>query len=449
MLYLPEEFKQNMRALLGGEYEEFIRSYSCPAQKGLRVNSLRCPPERFMEISPFALKKSVLCDCGFIIDDDSAPGKHPYHLAGVYYLQEPSAMSVISMLDGIELKGMNVLDMCAAPGGKTGAIAAKMCGEGLLVANETVNSRALELAKNVERLGITNAVVTNAYPERLAQAFPSYFGLVVVDAPCSGEGMFRKNPLAAREWSPEHSHACAVRQLAILRSAERCVSYGGYILYSTCTFSVEENEGVISRFTESGDFEVISQRRLYPHSSEGEGHFMCLMRRVKASGGFGVTEGNKQKKAARQRTCGVYKPCKSGVFEDFMDMCYCERPHMEAFSSEMGKTVFATPEMVKAAGEVPCIACGVQAGLIKERYFEPSHTLFMAANFGRLRQSLDLALDSHELSAFLRGEELTGLVRDDDVGYFLITTDSFPLGFCKATCGSLKNKLPKGLRRGG
>ena len=251
------DFLLRMKSLLGDEFDEFLKFYnSDDFIKGLRVNTLKCSPEKLCSLLDFELKKTPFCDEGFYIPSDvKSIGNNPLHHAGAFYVQEPSATSAVTMLDVRE--GDYVLDLCAAPGGKSTQIGAKLNGTGLLWSNEIVRSRANILLSNIERMGISNAVVSNCRPDELCKRLENRFDRILVDAPCSGEGMFRKND-AEREWSIEHVKSCAARQLLILNSAKDALKNGGYMVYSTCTFSKEENEGVISRFlTENPDFELV------------------------------------------------------------------------------------------------------------------------------------------------------------------------------------------------
>ena len=246
---LPHAFIKRMRTDFEtmAEYERFIACYSDAPIRAMRINTLKISKERFLDLCPWRTKQSELLNEGLILTENPEHiGTHPYHIAGLFYMQEPSAMSVVEAAE--IAPGMRVLDLCAAPGGKSGGIAARLCGRGILVSNEIIPNRAKLLARNLERLGIVNAVVTSAHPDAVAEALPQYFDRVVVDAPCSGEGMFRKDPTAIAEWSPEHVSACAKRQQQILESACRCVAPGGKLIYSTCTFSREENEDVIEEF---------------------------------------------------------------------------------------------------------------------------------------------------------------------------------------------------------
>ena len=258
-----------------GDFPAFLASYEEPPKKGLRVNTLKISPEEFVRRSPFPLSPVEGTSCGFYVSEEK-PGADVWHFAGLYYLQEPSAMTVGETAK--DCPKNRVLDLCAAPGGKTTHLAAEMGGEGILIANEIDPARARALSQNVERMGITNCAVTCAPPEKLAEQFPAYFDLVLVDAPCSGEGMFKKEPNAIPEWSEENVARCALRQREILEEAAKTVSSGGRLLYSTCTFAEEEDEWQIEAFLcRHSEFTLLRLNKLYPHEFCGEGHFCALL----------------------------------------------------------------------------------------------------------------------------------------------------------------------------
>ena len=445
MIKLPEKYKERMKVQLGESFDDYLAAMEKPPVRGLRTNTLKISPGRLCSLVPKAwgLQASTLCREGFIIgaDGEKEAGKHPYHAAGAYYIQEPSAMSVCSELYGYDFTDdTRVLDMCAAPGGKSGAVAALMQGKGLLVSNEIVAERAQELAKNIERLGITNAVVTNASPKIIEEKFPTYFDIVIVDAPCSGEGMFRKNPSACDEWSPEHVNSCANRQYLILQSAAKCLKAGGILLYSTCTFSEAENEDVTGRFATEYGFTIQKQRRLFPHTCEGEGHFVCVMTKEKS-------DSIPPKKGKEKQQKSAYQPCKSRTFSDFINETYKQAPKAKAFIADGGKVILCTDEMLSIAQKLPCISCGVHAGFDKGNYFAPSHTLFLAAYDCEYRLQADFPPCSPELLKYMSGEEIQSPFPHGTKGYCLVCTDNLPVGFGKVTDGMIKNKLPKGLRR--
>ncbi len=299
---IPTAFLKRMESLLGDEFVDFLSCYDRYPESGLRVNTLKLTPVEFLQLSPLELAPIAWCPAAFHIPENAQPGKHPHHAAGLYYLQDPSAMLAAEVL--APAPGERVLDLAAAPGGKSTHLAALMQGQGMLVANEIHPKRVWELAENLERWGAVNTTITNETPERLADHFGAYFDKVLLDAPCSGEGMFRKSEAARLAWSPALVESCARRQVALIDQAARLVLPGGCLLYTTCTFSAEENEGVISAFLESHlDFELrdcamgydawsyatqaVSANadmrqtvRLWPQRIQGEGHFLALLRRI-------------------------------------------------------------------------------------------------------------------------------------------------------------------------
>ena len=246
---LPQEFLERMERMLGEEYKEFLRTYEEPRKFGLRVNTLKISVDEFVKLAPFHLMPIPWIDNGFYYEREDDPARHPFYYAGLYYLQEPSAMTPANILP--VTPGEYVLDLCAAPGGKATALAAKLQGQGLLVANDISASRAKALLKNLEVFGVKNSFVTNAVPIRLAEQFDETFDKILVDAPCSGEGMFRKDMANAKAWSPEKVDACARTQRDITLQAVKMLRPGGMMLYSTCTFAEEENEGTIAYLLEN------------------------------------------------------------------------------------------------------------------------------------------------------------------------------------------------------
>jgi len=309
---LPIAFVDQMKRLLGDEFDAFMASYDAPRYYGLRVNTLKMEAERFATASPFRLKPIPWVREGYYYEETERPGKHPYYHAGLYYIQEPSAMSPVELLD--VQPGDWVLDLCAAPGGKSTQIAAKLRQQGLLVTNDNHADRVKALAKNIELAGIRNAVILNEEPRSIAQVFVHAFDKILIDAPCSGEGMFRKDEDMARQWERHTVEKCSIMQRDILKHAARLLAPGGTIVYSTCTFSPEENEAMIAEFLDRHpQFTIVpvpsgrgfrpgrpdwisgeawrGQRfsataveavrgagRLWPHHVEGEGHFMAVLR---------------------------------------------------------------------------------------------------------------------------------------------------------------------------
>lgn len=425
---LPDEFLRRMREQLGGEYDEFIAQYALPPVRGLRVNTLKVPALEFAERSGFELEPTGILDEGFVLRSPrEGVGAHPYHIAGAFYMQEPSAMSAVAALD--IAPGMRVLDLCAAPGGKSGAIAARLNGEGLLVANEYVASRAKTLMFNMERLGVANSVITNAHPDELCGALEGYFDAVLVDAPCSGEGMFRKDETAIAEWSPEHVAACAQRQRGIIKSASRAVAPEGSLVYSTCTFSRAENEEVIEDFLAcSPQFELCKMQRLYPHTCKGEGHFVAKLRRrggqAYAGGSMGLA------------------PCRAREFLDYIDDRGITRLGSPV---SVGERIYLLPqtELPEGLKRVKLLRAGVAAGELRKGRFVADHALYMASGID-IPNGVELK-DDARLGRFLAGETIevdTQLSGDVAVKY-----DDLAIGYGKAVDGILKNHLPKGLRQ--
>ena len=307
-LELPEEFASRMKEMLGEEYDAFLESYQLPRSYGLRVNTGKITGEALREQAPFALRQIPWVKEGYFYGEGDIPARHPYYAAGLYYLQEPSAMTPASRLP-VE-PGERVLDLCAAPGGKATALGAALGGQGLLVANDISNSRARALLRNLELFGISNAFVTSETPAKLAEVFPGFFDKILVDAPCSGEGMFRKDPAVMKTWEAGRPEYFAGLQREIVRQAVRMLRPGGKMLYSTCTFSREENEGTISwLLKEFPEMELLPMEgyegfdggrpqwgdgnsaltrcvRIWPHKMDGEGHFLALLEKTAGGGGW-------------------------------------------------------------------------------------------------------------------------------------------------------------------
>ncbi len=432
-MQLPEEFLTRMKSRLGDDYERFLSSYSSPPWRGVRVNTLKIAPEAFRSMSPWPLEPSGLLDEGYILPEYAEHvGLHPYHIAGLYYVQEPSAMSVIEACD--IRPGQKVLDLCAAPGGKSGGIAARLDGSGILISNEVVYSRAKLLYDNIVRLGIGNCIVASSHPDSFAAVLPGYFDRVLVDAPCSGEGMFRKNADAVAEWSPEHVLACASRQKAILSSASACVAPGGKLIYSTCTFSADENEGVIDDFLKCNPlFSLIGMNRLYPHNCKGEGHFVACLERV--------DEETKVKRAA-PFACKLPKQAAS-IVDLLFDDIFTFRPEGKLHLVEDGRVMLMPFEAPQEIEKLRLISAGVVVGTLKKNRMQPEHALFMYSNASRFRRKISFKADSIELSIYLSGNTVE--IDSSLKGFCAVCVDEYPIGYGKAVDGILKNHLPKKL----
>ncbi|MBE6737789.1 MAG: hypothetical protein E7566_03940 [Ruminococcaceae bacterium] len=443
------DFFERVSSLLTSEdFEIFKNEYNKPAYRGVRVNTLKCEADKFLSFAEGISEDDTtpFCKEGFYISDDcDLGGNHPLHHAGAIYFQEPSAMSAVSLL-GVK-KGDAVLDLCAAPGGKSTQIASALAGTGLLWSNEIVKNRANILLSNIERCGVSNAVVSSTDPDTLCSALEGVFDKVLVDAPCSGEGMFRRDSAVYDEWTPEHSDACSVRQLKILESAKKALRAGGILVYSTCTFSKAENEDVIAKFLEANpDFELLESGenfgrpsldgksvRIYPMDG-GEGHFGAKLLKKDSEWGGSRTD-SRLTPADERKIPAVVKE----FFEDtFINTDFAKRLFLHL------DNVFILPELcpeIKGAG---VIRAGVFAGTVKKSYFEPHHALFMSAHKDNIKRVVDLKLDDSRVKNFLHGEEIS--VEENIKGYTAVCVEGITVGFGKVSGGMLKNKYPKGLR---
>ena len=473
---LPEAFIEQMKALLKDEWEDFFQSYENDRYQALRFNLLKkgLKPDDYEELlgrfseETEAHEAVAWAEHGFYYGQDERPGRHPYHEAGVYYIQEPSAMSAAALL--APKPGMRVLDLCAAPGGKTTQLAACMEQKGLLVANEIHPARCKILSQNVERMGITNAIVTNEDSGRLAEHFPAYFHAILVDAPCSGEGMFRKNPEAVDEWSMDNVRACAKRQREILDNAAQMLLPGGRLVYSTCTFSVEENEQTIEAFLEKhpefeiaetdapwfsqgiGEGELRHTFRLWPHKLHGEGHFAAVLRK-KGNLSEDWAQEQQSQRAERSATKPGSVPDKQQreALKEFLDTVL--QPATADWILE-GNFVLFKEQLYRLPPQAPSLRglrvlrAGLHIGEFKKNRFEPSHALALALGKEDVTGWLSLSAEDPRIRAFLRGESLT--VGDEaglKKGWCLVAVDGYSLGWGKYAAGQLKNHYPKGLRK--
>lgn len=453
MTQLPETYLERMRTMLGNATDDFLNSYNQPKTQGLRMNPLKVSStDAAIQtiIDTFHLEPVPWCATGFYYDEALVrPGKHPYHAAGLYYIQEPSAMSVVELLQ--PQPGEVVLDLAAAPGGKSTQIAGKMQGKGLLIANEIHPARAKILSENIERMGVTNAVVTCCTPEQLAARFPVFFDKIMLDAPCSGEGMFRKDPDVIAEWSPDHVTMCAKRQLDILRQALLMLKPNGQIAYSTCTFSREENESVIAAILEEfPQFELVRTERIWPHLSRGEGHFAAILHKKAED-----TESPASLKLQ------IYIPEKRknlpkvvseawALFEDFAEHY---TPGLELGLGEpilFGDQLYYLPHAENCAFHsehlktLKVLRPGLHLGTIKKNRIEPAHSLALALPKHLKMSAYPFTRSSPEIEQYLHGEALQG--ENCYNGWLLIAIDGFALGWGKESNGQIKNHYPKGLR---
>lgn len=431
---LPPEFLEKMKGILGEQWEAFRQSYEQPPKQGLRVNTLKGGPARLMHYGLFGLRPVSWAADGFYYAQDERPGRHPFHEAGVYYMQEPSAMSVAGFLEA--RPGERVLDLCAAPGGKTTQLAAAMEGKGLLISNEIHSGRARILSQNVERLGIRNCLVTNETPEALSLRFPAFFHRILVDAPCSGEGMFRKDPQARTQWSPESVRLCAKRQREILDSAARMLAPGGRLVYSTCTFSPEEDEENAEWFLHvHPEFEEKTSWRLWPHLAEGEGHFAAVFE--KAGEGKGDLPGPVQLQK------GI--PAKK-LPKEFLDFAKQELQREDEFSDRylaFGEHLYLFPDQMPDLTGIRVLRPGLELGEVRKNRFAPAHALALALKPEDAARSMRLSPDGQEVLRYLHGETIPAQTAQ---GWCLVCVGEYSIGWGKAGNGQLKNHYPKGLR---
>lgn len=435
MFELPNEFKKIMREQLGASFPAFMASYKAEPQKAIRVNTLKISIENFKKISPFALSPVPWEPSGFFVTGEGF-GKTVLHAAGAYYVQEPSAMSAVPEL---EIKsGERVLDLCSAPGGKGTQIAQYMNGEGVLVLNEPVQSRRDILAQNVERLGIKNATITCADPDFLATVFENYFDKILVDAPCSGEGMFKKEPNAIPEWSLQNVKMCAERQTKILSAADKMLCGGGRLVYSTCTFSTEEDEGQIEKFLKShSDYKLIKMKKLLPHEVQGEGHFVAVLEK---SDGERATDFPQLKPSIPKKAdIRAYREWESTTLKTRFDNLILDGDMLMYFES--GAQDFTA---YLSQNEKWRIRQSIFLGKPDTKRFTPfipSHSL--ATRLSHEEANI-IEVDEPTAINYLRG--LTFNCPQGIKGWHLVIFKNLPLGWCKAVNGTAKNHLPKGLR---
>lgn len=444
MMKLPEAFVNRMREELQGEAEAFFKSYEENRFQGLRVNEWKISVEDFLARETFSLEPVPWCRTGFYYKEEERPGRHVWHEAGAYYIQEPSAMSAASLLEA--RPGERILDLCAAPGGKSSQIASQMRGEGILVVNEIHPARARILSQNMERMGVPNVLVCNETPEKLAARFEGYFDRILCDAPCSGEGMFRKDEQAISQWSPEHVRMCADRQYGILLEAEKMLKPGGRLVYSTCTFAKEENEEVIERFLEAcpwmeTDLSVEAPWfsrgcipgtfRLWPHHLKGEGHGVAVLKKSEKSPSEEHTEQEPVISWEENRKLKAFHEWeKQGLAEPLRGSCLF-----------FGDQLYQVPKDCPSLKGLRILRPGLQLGEQKGKIFKPSHALAMALRPQEAGQVL--AVSEKEAHDYLTGATLPC---GKEKGWILVCVDGLSLGWGKAGAEMVKNHYPKGLR---
>jgi NOL1/NOP2/sun family putative RNA methylase len=441
---LPQAFVNRMKEMLGEEYVAFEAGFELPPARGLRFNPLKGPAADLPGTEDWGLRPVPWAENGYYYSEEAAPGRHPYHEAGLYYIQEPSAMISAQLLEA--RPGERILDLCAAPGGKSTQIAGAMAGRGILVTNEIHPARAKILSENIERMGIANALVTNESPERLAERFPLWFDRIMVDAPCSGEGMFRKNPEAIQQWSPENVTLCAQRQAQILDDAAKMLRPGGVMVYSTCTFAREEDEESVSAFLERHpDFVLEKEERIWPHKAEGEGHFAARLRRA---GDAPAPESPR------------VRGCDASLLKDFVQFAedtltpgsplYDRARKLKGAGKGtpaegfllFGENLCEVPEDMPDLRGLKVLRPGLCLGSFKKNRFEPAHALALSLRPEQVRRHLKLSLEGAQ--RYLEGLTLPA---EGEKGWTLVCVGEYSLGWGKNAGGMLKNHYPRGLRK--
>lgn len=460
MITLPIEFEEKMRCLLGDEFDEYIKCYDAPRYYGLRVNTQKISVKDFLKICPFEVTPIPWIENGFYYDGEQiSPAKHPYYYAGLYYLQEPSAMTPANRLP-VE-PGDKVLDVCAAPGGKATELGAKLQREGVLIANDISSSRAKGLLKNLEVFGIGNMLVLSEEPGKLENYFPEFFDKILIDAPCSGEGMFRKDKKMVKAWE-EHGPAFFSKlQRSIITQSARMLKPGGIMLYSTCTFDALENEGTIEyllkefpefrilemqsyegfaqgrpEFIESGNPDLSKTVRIFPHKMKGEGHFLALLQKG---------EPEEALPGSKSAMSSGKKKIPEDIQEFFQNVSWQLQPERLDIH---GERVYYMPENLPDMRGIRFLRTGLLLGELKKNRFEPSQALAMYLKKSEFAHTINLTAEDERITRYLKGEtiEVDDLTDANENGWQLVCVDGYPLGWGKLNRGTLKNKYLPGWR---
>ncbi len=471
---LPAPFLEKMRDLLGEEYEDYLRSFQEKRVYGLRINTLKLSPEQWERMDPFGTRKIPWVENGYYYEEEMRPGKHPYYFAGLYYLQEPSAMTPGSRLP--ICPGDRVLDLCAAPGGKSTQLAARLNGSGLLVSNDISNSRAKALLKNLELFGVSNSVILSESPHRLAEHFPEFFDKILIDAPCSGEGMFRKDPSVIKSWERNGNAFYEKLQKEIVTYALAMLKPGGMLLYSTCTFHPGENEGIVAYMKKicpelrilpiegyegfgegrpdkiaDGSEDMKRCVRIFPHRMQGEGHFLALLQK-RTSEDFGEkpeSKAGKRQKASSLKKTKNRANTKEEDLESFEAFARSAGLHLDPKRIQMrGDRMLYVPGWEDRFQGLRILRCGLLLGEWKNRLFEPSQALAMSLKQEQYPDTVNLPVTDKRVIKYLKGEtlEIEDLTSKPLTGWQLVCVDGFPLGFAKGSAGTLKNKYLPGWR---
>lgn len=459
---LPTAFISQMRQMLGDQQlAQFLKCYDAPRTYGLRFNRLKMNNELAEQSfipQAWNLEQIPWCKEGYYYDHNQRPGKHPFHAAGLYYIQEPSAMTAAELLN--PQPGETILDLAAAPGGKSTQIAAKLQGKGLLISNEIHPARAKILSENIERMGIVNAIVTCAAPHELAARFPTTFDRIMLDAPCSGEGMFRKDEGAIKEWSPESVQQCVARQWGIIQDAISMLKRGGMLAYSTCTFNTQENEEMVQQILANyPDITLIKEHRVWPHLEQGEGHYVALLQNGQLEKDEVKAHLNTSKGSDRNKTKEKHNKELNTVWDAYIAWAKKFIPHFQLPQGKpilFGENLYFLPTTEdlnltsKQLNKLKLPRAGLQLGEYRKNRFIPAHALAMAIKPTEATNACILDHQSSQVFSYLHGETIA--VDNNVTGWCIVAItlsnhDAFPLGWGKASQGQLKNHLPKGLRQ--
>lgn len=456
-LKLSEEYLNRMRDLLGEEeFSAYLKSFDEERLYGLRVNTAKVTPEAFPELVSWDLKPVPWIPNGFYYEGTERPAKDPYYYAGLYYLQEPSAMTP-AMLLPVE-PGDRVLDLCGAPGGKSTELGVKLAGKGVLISNDISNSRAKALLKNLELWGISNICVTSETPDKLADVFGPWFDKILIDAPCSGEGMFRKDDDMVKSYEERGPEYYSEIQKEITDQAVRMLAPGGLLLYSTCTFSRCEDEEIICHILEnhqemelirlplfegaSGGIGLDGCIRLFPHKIKGEGHFISLLRK-NGSGAERTAAGSRER--SRTEPQGKKAPALPTELTDFLALMNREFDGSRIMIKN--DSVYYLPENFVPAKELRYLRTGLLLGELKNKRFEPGQALAMTLHAEEFRQTISWKKEDDRVIRYLKGETISLTPEEGPVkGWCLVCVDGYPLGFAKGTGMALKNKYYPGWR---
>lgn len=434
---LPESFEERMRIILGESFDVFKESFDGDFYVSLRVNTLKIDVPTFVEKFPYALIPVPWTKDGYYYNPEDPVTKHPYYHAGLYYVQEPSAMSPVQALE--PQKGNCCLDLCAAPGGKSMQITNAIEDQGLLVTNDIGETRVKAILRNVEKFGLRNVIVLNESPANIARVMGNRFDSILVDAPCSGEGMFRKDPKAVKSWETYGPNECHAVQREIIDTLPTLIKKEANIVYSTCTFAPIENEEQIKHLLD--DFSCFKPRavnlvgidnegdagthmaHIWPHVHKGEGHFIGgLIGHSEIEHQIEFYEENEPPECVRE----------------FMEK-NLKKPLKGYFAVEHDR-VYLKPDIKFPTKGLRVVREGLLLGEIKKERFSPSQALAIHLTSDAFKRIIDFAPDSIEVIKYLKCETLH--VNVETEGLHLVCTDGFPLGFAKISAGVLKNQYP-------